>query len=77
MSSELDKVVSALSTLASTVQNVNTKVQGIEYKMQIVDSHSQSIAKLETQLGQLAIAISKREEGKLPSYLVENQKPTI
>jgi len=42
--------------------------------MQIVDSHSQSIAKLETQLGQLAIAISKREEGKLPSYSIENPK---
>ena len=32
--------------------------------MQIVDSHSQSIAKLETQLGQLTIGVSKREEGK-------------
>jgi len=42
--------------------------------MQIVDSHSQSIAKLETQLAQLAIAISKREERKLLSYSIENPK---
>jgi len=35
--------------------------------MQIVDSHSQSIANLEAQLRQLAIVVSKKEEGKLPS----------
>ena len=40
----------------------------------IVDSHSQSIVKLETQLGQLAIAISKREEEKLLNYLTQNPK---
>jgi len=44
------------------VQNVDWKVQEIESKLHIVDSHSQSIAELETQLGQLAIAIGKREE---------------
>jgi len=42
--------------------------------MHIVDSHSQSIAKLETQLEQLAIAVGKREEGKLPSHPIENPK---
>ena len=42
--------------------------------MQIVYSHSQSTTKLETQLGQLAIAVSKREEGKLPSYSIQNPK---
>jgi len=36
--------------------------------MHVVDSHSQSIAKLETKLGQPAIAVGKREEGKLPSH---------
>ena len=40
ISLELDKVVSALSTLTSVVQNVNIRVQGIESKMQIVDSYS-------------------------------------
>jgi len=42
--------------------------------MHIVDSHSQSIAKLETQLRQLAIAIGKREEGKLLSNPIQNPK---
>jgi len=56
------------------MQNVNSKVQGIESKMHIVDSHSQSIVKLEIQLGQLAIAISKREEEKLLNYLTQNPK---
>jgi uncharacterized coiled-coil protein SlyX len=34
---------------------------------QTVNSHSQSIAKLETQMGQMANAFNRREEGKLPS----------
>jgi hypothetical protein len=34
---------------------------------QTVNSHSQSIAKLETQLGQMANTLNRREEGKLPS----------
>ena len=42
--------------------------------MNVVDSYSQSIAKLETQLGQLAIAVGKREERKLPSHSVQNPK---
>ena len=72
-SSEIDKIISALGTLTSVVQNVDSKVQGIESKLHIVDSHSQSIAKLETQLGQLAIAVSKRE-GKFPSCTTKNPK---
>jgi predicted phage tail protein len=32
-----------------------------------VNSHSQSIAKLETQMGQMANTLNRREEGKLPS----------
>lgn len=50
------------------------KFQEIESKQHIVDSHSQSIPKLETQLGQLAIAVSKREEGKIPSHPIQNPK---
>ena len=61
-SSYIDKVISALGTLTSVVQNIDSKVQGIESKMHIVDSHSHSIAKLETQLGQLAIAVSKEKK---------------
>jgi hypothetical protein len=41
---------------------------------QTVNSHSQSIAKLETQMGQMANTLNRREEGKLPSQLVMNPK---
>jgi uncharacterized coiled-coil protein SlyX len=37
-----------------------------------VNSHSQSIAKLETQMGQIANTLNRREEGKLPSQPVMN-----
>ena len=37
-------------------------------------SHTQVITKLETQIGQLATALSKREEGKLPSQPIENSR---
>jgi hypothetical protein len=39
-----------------------------------VNSHSQSIAKLETQMGQMANTLNRREEGKLPSQPVINSK---
>jgi hypothetical protein len=39
-----------------------------------VNSHSQSIAKLETQMGQMANTLNRREEGKLPSQPVINPK---
>jgi hypothetical protein len=41
---------------------------------QTVNSHSQSIAKLETQMGQMANTLNRREEGKLPSQPVVNPK---
>jgi hypothetical protein len=41
---------------------------------QTVNSHSQSIAKLETQLGQMANTLNRREEGKLPYQPVVNPK---
>jgi hypothetical protein len=41
---------------------------------QTVNLHSQSIAKLETQVGQMANTLNRREEGKLPSQLVVNPK---
>ncbi|KAI5669685.1 hypothetical protein M9H77_19538 [Catharanthus roseus] len=46
----------------------------LEAETQILDSHTQSIAKLETQIGQLANAISRSDEGKLPSYPIENPR---
>ncbi|KAI5682533.1 hypothetical protein M9H77_03761 [Catharanthus roseus] len=45
-----------------------------ESMTQILDSHTQSIAKLETQIGQLANVISRRDEGKLPSHPIENPR---
>ena len=56
------------------MQNDDSKVQGIKSKMHIIDSHSQSIAKLETELGQLAIAVGKKEEGNLLIHPIQNPK---
>jgi uncharacterized coiled-coil protein SlyX len=39
---------------------------------QTVNSHSQSIAKLEAQMGQMANTLNKKEDGKLPSKPVAN-----
>jgi hypothetical protein len=55
-----DKVLSALSNLEANTQMLN--------------SHSQSISKLEAQVGQLANSLNKRAEGKLPSQPVANPK---
>ena len=41
---------------------------------QTVNSHSQSIAKLETQVGQIANTLNRREEGKPPSQPMVNPK---
>jgi hypothetical protein len=41
---------------------------------QTVNLHSQSIAKLEAQVGQIANTLNRREEGKLPSQPVANPK---
>ncbi|KAI5675583.1 hypothetical protein M9H77_06533 [Catharanthus roseus] len=41
---------------------------------QILNLHTQSIAKLETQIGQQANAISRKDEGKLPSHPIENPR---
>ncbi|GFS36317.1 hypothetical protein Acr_00g0045320 [Actinidia rufa] len=41
---------------------------------QLLSSHTQSIAKLENPNGQLANALSRRDEGKLPSQSVANPK---
>lgn len=72
--SNLDKVISALGTLTTTIQNMDSRIQGIEKKMHLIDSHTHSISKLESQIGQLANAVSKRDDGKLPSHSVENPK---
>jgi hypothetical protein len=40
----------------------------------LLNSHSQSIAKLEAQVGQIANTLNQRREGKLPSQPVANPK---
>ncbi|KAI5675536.1 hypothetical protein M9H77_06486 [Catharanthus roseus] len=55
-------------------EKVLSALKGLEVKTQILDSHTQSIAKLETQIGQLANAISRRDEGRLPSYPIEKPR---
>ncbi|KAI5654148.1 hypothetical protein M9H77_31335 [Catharanthus roseus] len=49
-------------------------LKGLEAKTQILDSYTQSIAKLETEIGQLANAISTRDKGKLPSHPIDNSR---
>ena len=53
---------------------LQTLKEGLNMNTQILHSHTQSIAKLETQIGQLATAFNRREEGKLPSQPIINPK---
>ncbi|KAI5676939.1 hypothetical protein M9H77_07889 [Catharanthus roseus] len=55
-------------------EEVLSALKGLESMTQILDSHAQSIAKLETQKGQIAIAISRRDQGKLPCHPIENPR---
>ncbi|KAG5561632.1 hypothetical protein RHGRI_004630 [Rhododendron griersonianum] len=54
------------------MQTVLQKLQGLESTNQQCNSNTHSIARLESQIGQLTNAFSKREEGKLPSQPVSN-----
>ena len=49
-----------------------TALGNLEANTQLLNSHSQSIAKLEGQVGQLANPLNQRKEGKLPSQPVAN-----
>ncbi|KAI5677965.1 hypothetical protein M9H77_08915 [Catharanthus roseus] len=69
VSKKFDQLL-ALNTLPTNSPNV----QGLEVTTQLLDSHTQSIAKLETQIGKLANAISRRDEGRLPSHPIENPR---
>ncbi|KAI5677198.1 hypothetical protein M9H77_08148 [Catharanthus roseus] len=55
-------------------EKVLSALKDLESMTQILDSHTRSIANLETQIGQLASAISRRDEGKLPSHPIENPR---
>jgi uncharacterized coiled-coil protein SlyX len=60
------------------IGEMNGRIGAIDGKFdemsRTVNSHSQSIAKLETQMGQMANTLNRREEGKLPSQPVINPK---
>ena len=60
-----------VGVVINMVGEINGRVDEIS---QTVNLHSQSIAKLETQMGQVANALNKREEGKLSSQPVVNPK---
>jgi len=53
---------------------VLTSLSKFESQTQVLNSHSQSIAKLEVQLGQLAKSFSEREIGKCSSAPVTNHR---
>jgi len=53
---------------------VLTSLSKFELQTQILNSHSQSIAKLEVQLGQLTKSLNEREIGKCSSQPVTNPR---
>ncbi|GAV78456.1 hypothetical protein CFOL_v3_21924, partial [Cephalotus follicularis] len=61
---KLDKLLFALDGINKNNQKYD----------QIIHSHTQSISKLETQIGQLADMMRKREESHLPSQVVSNPR---
>ncbi|KAI5648391.1 hypothetical protein M9H77_34396 [Catharanthus roseus] len=83
LSKKFDQLL-ALNTLPTNSLNVqgvcaicsspSHAIYDCPMKTQILDSHTQSIAMLETQIGQLANAISRRDEGKLPSHPIKNPR---
>ncbi|XP_043725617.1 uncharacterized protein LOC122672185 [Telopea speciosissima] len=61
------------SQLSSSIEEkVLRTLKGLDQNIQLLHSHTQSLSKLETQLGQLTDAISRREEGQLPSQVIDN-----
>ena len=61
--------------LSSNVEEQLLSVlQGFKETQQMVQSHTQSISKLEDQIGQIAQALTRRDEGKLPTQSIENPR---
>jgi uncharacterized protein YgiM (DUF1202 family) len=75
MVGEMTNMVGEVNSRVGKTTNIVGKMNGRTGEMsQTVNSHSQSIAKLETQVGQMANTLNRREEGKLPSQPVVNPK---
>jgi uncharacterized coiled-coil protein SlyX len=71
MMGEINGRLSTMDEMKGRLGELNDKFGEMS---QIVNSHSQSIAKLETQMGQIVNTLNRREEGKLPSQPVMNPK---
>ena len=63
-SSNMEKILKILERM-----KINSQVRD-----QLLHSHTQSIAKLETQIGQLATAFNRREKKKQPNQSISNPK---
>jgi uncharacterized coiled-coil protein SlyX len=73
-----ERILNLLGEMNGRMGEMNGRVGELTGKFDemshTVNSHSQSIAKLETQMGQMANTLNRREEGKLPSQPVINPK---
>jgi uncharacterized coiled-coil protein SlyX len=73
-----ERILNLLGEMRGQFGEMNGRIGAIDGKFdemsRTVNSHSQSIAKLETQMGQMANTLNRREEGKLPSQPVINPK---
>ena len=63
-----NNIVGEINGRVGEITNIVGEMNGRMGEMsQTVNSHSQSIAKLETQVGQMVNTFNRREEGKLLS----------
>jgi methyl-accepting chemotaxis protein len=68
MSDMLDRMVGEVNGKVGEITHIVGEMNGRMGEIsQTVNSHSQSIAKLEIQVVQMANTLNRREEGKLPS----------
>jgi len=61
-----------LSRTKSFEDKVLQALKGLEMNTQLLHSHTQSIVKLKTQVGQPTKVIIRREHGALPSQAIKN-----
>ena len=78
MTDKVDEINNRVGKINSRVGEINSRVGNIIDRLskmtQAVNSHFQSIAKLEAQVGQIANTLNRMEEGKLPSQPMVNPK---
>jgi hypothetical protein len=75
MSDMSDRMVGEVNGRVGEITHIMGEMNGRMSEIsQTVNSHSQSTAKLETQVGQMANTLNRRKEGKLPSQPVMNLK---